>query len=264
MTSPTPRRIIAELPRLTPMLSAQLAAALYTARHPVEALVRLRAIQAALSCAGLLLDHEPRRATLPGPGLGCPLTPRVADTINRVVSTGAAAAAVLHLVYPTGFRYPVSRSSVWRLAPYRTRRQPVAHRARPHPGTRLRARPAARSSALAQRHRRHGAGHGPARRAAPVPRRPRPTGPALPALARTVLAIAWVRADGDLELEEALASVEEAIPIYRCLATHLPRVFAAELRAACRTQADVLEGLGRMQEADQLRRQLDETDDGTG
>lgn len=54
------QRLIAELPRLGPAISAKLAATLYTARNPAEALARLRATWAALFRVGLLLP-PPRR-----------------------------------------------------------------------------------------------------------------------------------------------------------------------------------------------------------
>jgi len=95
-----PRSLISATPRLVAMLSVQLAVRFYTAAHPADALLRLRAIQAALFRFGLYLHYEPRLAQPAGQGLLCRLTPDVAATIRRTVSTTAAAAAVIHLVDP--------------------------------------------------------------------------------------------------------------------------------------------------------------------
>ena len=88
------------LPTLGRTLSVRLAALLYTAANPSTALLRLRATEAALFRYGLLLRHQPQRTGGHDHLLQCPLTPIAAATINRTVSTNAAAAAVLHLVYP--------------------------------------------------------------------------------------------------------------------------------------------------------------------
>ncbi|MFG2105000.1 hypothetical protein ACGFJ5_30845 [Micromonospora echinaurantiaca] len=97
---PDPQRVIAATRTLTAGLSVQLADLLYTAAHPADALLRLRAAQASLFRLGLLLHHEPRTAAPFGGDLGCRLTPEVAVALNRAVSTSAAAAAVLQLVNP--------------------------------------------------------------------------------------------------------------------------------------------------------------------
>jgi hypothetical protein len=74
---------------------------LTTAVNPADALVRLRAVQAAALHHGLLLHHEPPSARFPRGGeLGCQLTPALADAINRNVSTAIAAAATIDLIYP--------------------------------------------------------------------------------------------------------------------------------------------------------------------
>jgi hypothetical protein len=93
-------------------LSVRLAASLYNASNPAGAVVRLRAVQAALLRHGLLLHHEPRMGMLPGQMLGCPLTPDVAHTINRTLPTPDAAAAVLHLIHP--FQPDVRPARPWR------------------------------------------------------------------------------------------------------------------------------------------------------
>lgn len=107
---PDPRRLIAATLPLSAMLSVRLAVLFYTARHHADAMLRLRATQAALFREGILLHHEPRNPELPDPGLGSRLTPDVAAAISHTVSTAAATAAVLHLINPlTGLGYPVPR-----------------------------------------------------------------------------------------------------------------------------------------------------------
>ncbi|WFE64257.1 hypothetical protein [Micromonospora sp. WMMD714] len=63
-------------------------------------------------------------------------------------------------------------------------------------------------------------------------------------------------------LAEALEATTEAITIYARLTEQLPAVFAERLFAAYQTLADVLDGLGRTDEAAELRRQLDEATGG--
>lgn len=110
---PDPQRLIAATLPLSAMLSVRLAALFYTARHHTDAMLRLRATQAALFREGILLHHEPRNPELPDPGLGSRLTPDVAAAISHTVSTAAATAAVLHLINPlTGLGYPVPRPPV--------------------------------------------------------------------------------------------------------------------------------------------------------
>ncbi len=74
-------------------------------------------------------------------------------------------------------------------------------------------------------------------------------------------AFGFVRAAGLHGLDDALAAAEEAVAIYRSLTEALPQAFAGYLRATISTQADVLHGLGRSGEANELRRQLEK---GTG
>jgi hypothetical protein len=110
---PNPQRLIAATRPLSAMLSVRLAALFYTARHHADAMLRLRATQAALFREGILLHHEPCSHELPDPGLGSRLTPDVAAAISHTVSTAAATAAVLHLINPlTGLGYPVPRPPV--------------------------------------------------------------------------------------------------------------------------------------------------------
>ncbi|MEV0404196.1 hypothetical protein [Actinoallomurus sp. NPDC050550] len=84
--------------RLALPLSLHLAARLYRCASDGEALVRLRATQAAFLRDGLLLHHQAR----PGdPDLGHRLTPTAVAAINRAaISTSSAAAATLHLLFP--------------------------------------------------------------------------------------------------------------------------------------------------------------------
>ncbi|MGH4020602.1 MAG: hypothetical protein ACRDT0_15495, partial [Pseudonocardiaceae bacterium] len=61
--------------------------------------------------------------------------------------------------------------------------------------------------------------------------------------------------------DDALAAVVEAVAIYRSLAEELPLAFTGYLRAAISTQIELLDGFGRLDEADDLRSQLDEPSD---
>lgn len=96
---PADDEIKAALPSLAERLSVTLAGLLYTAGNVATALLRLRAAEVALFRHGLLLRHRPRHRS-DQDHLRCPVTPIVAATINRAVSTNAAAAAVLHLLFP--------------------------------------------------------------------------------------------------------------------------------------------------------------------
>ncbi|MEV0900430.1 tetratricopeptide repeat protein [Actinoplanes sp. NPDC049802] len=80
----------------------------------------------------------------------------------------------------------------------------------------------------------------------------------LPDLARSLWAYAWVCVNVKANYDQALESVTEAISLYKPLAERVPAVFVGQLLAAYRTLADVLDGLGRADEAADLRRQLDE------
>jgi hypothetical protein len=59
-------------------------------------------------------------------------------------------------------------------------------------------------------------------------------------------------------LPHALESVTEATDLYLPLAQQFPQMFTGSLFSAYRTLADVLDGLGRIEEAADLRRRLDE------
>jgi tetratricopeptide (TPR) repeat protein len=78
----------------------------------------------------------------------------------------------------------------------------------------------------------------------------------LPDLARGLWGFAWVRAAGGLDLPVALAAVQEAIALYQRLAEQIPDAFSRDLLSARYTLADVLDGLGRHDEAAELRRQI--------
>ncbi|MFY1621570.1 tetratricopeptide repeat protein [Micromonospora sp. WMMD735] len=80
----------------------------------------------------------------------------------------------------------------------------------------------------------------------------------LPDLAMSLWAYGWVCVTVKANYAEALESVTEAISLYEPLAERLPDVFAGPLVAAYQTLANVLDGLGRAEEATELRRQLDQ------
>lgn len=63
--------------------------------------------------------------------------------------------------------------------------------------------------------------------------------------------------NAQFNLRQALESVTESIDLYRLLVQRLPRVFGRLLLATYWTQVDVLDGLGRTDEASDLRRWLD-------
>ena len=78
----------------------------------------------------------------------------------------------------------------------------------------------------------------------------------LPDLARGLWGFAWVRAAVGLELPEALAGAEDVIDIYQRLTEEIPEAIGDSLLSARYTLADVLDGLGRHDEAAELRRQI--------
>ncbi|MFC8850687.1 tetratricopeptide repeat protein, partial [Micromonospora sp. NPDC057141] len=80
----------------------------------------------------------------------------------------------------------------------------------------------------------------------------------LPDLATSLWAYGWVCVNIQANFAEALEAVTEAVAIYERLTEQLPAAFAGRLFAAYRTLADVLDGLGRADDAAELRRQLDE------
>ncbi|WP_245722822.1 tetratricopeptide repeat protein [Micromonospora matsumotoense] len=80
----------------------------------------------------------------------------------------------------------------------------------------------------------------------------------LPDLASSSLAYGRMCVNMQTNFTEALEAVTEAVNIYERLTEQLPAVFAERLFAAYQTLANVLDGLGRVDEAAELRRQLDE------
>ena len=78
----------------------------------------------------------------------------------------------------------------------------------------------------------------------------------LPDLARGLWGFAWVRATVGLELPEALTAVKEAIAIYQRLTEETPEAFGGSLLSVHYALADILDGLGRHDEAAELRRQI--------
>jgi tetratricopeptide (TPR) repeat protein len=84
----------------------------------------------------------------------------------------------------------------------------------------------------------------------------------LPDLATSLWGYAWVCVNIARDLSGALAAVQEAISLYTRLTERFPAVFAGHLVVAYRTLVDVLDGLGHTDEATQLRRQLDELEEG--
>ncbi|MGC5664516.1 tetratricopeptide repeat protein [Micromonospora sp. WMMD723] len=77
-------------------------------------------------------------------------------------------------------------------------------------------------------------------------------------LAGSLWAHSSICMNGRMHLPQALESVTEAIDLYQPLAQQLPQMFGGQLISALRTLAEVLDGLGRGDEAADLRRQLDE------
>ncbi|MFE6164126.1 tetratricopeptide repeat protein, partial [Streptomyces sp. NPDC056486] len=81
-----------------------------------------------------------------------------------------------------------------------------------------------------------------------------------PDLANSLWITAWVLTKGPDNLPHALETVTEAVAIFTKLAGHTPAAYRDHLRAAKDTRADVLEAMGRTQEAADLRRLLDGDD----
>src|SRR5262249_5910906 len=77
-----------------------------------------------------------------------------------------------------------------------------------------------------------------------------------PDLARGLWGSAWVRAACQVELDQALRNAQQAADIYGRLANQLRAVFTGDRHGALQTMADVLNGLGRQDEADEIRREL--------
>jgi tetratricopeptide (TPR) repeat protein len=82
-----------------------------------------------------------------------------------------------------------------------------------------------------------------------------------PELAQSLWAIGWVRVSAGTELDGALTAVKESIEIFKRLAAALPNVFGGRLVGVYRTAADVLDQLGRTEEASAIRHQLGDEDE---
>ncbi|GIF62224.1 hypothetical protein Ais01nite_02590 [Asanoa ishikariensis] len=80
----------------------------------------------------------------------------------------------------------------------------------------------------------------------------------LPNLAMSLWTYAATCVNVQANLPQALDSILEALDLYGSLRQRQPRTFAARLFVAHQTLADVLDGLGRTDEALDVRRQLDE------
>ncbi|WLW55289.1 tetratricopeptide repeat protein [Streptomyces sp. YU58] len=77
-------------------------------------------------------------------------------------------------------------------------------------------------------------------------------------LAMALWLSAWVRVGGEEGLPDALGAVSEASEIFRRLAEASPAAYEGPLQGTLTTQAVLLEGLGRAEEAEALRRRLRE------
>ncbi|HEU0087848.1 MAG TPA: tetratricopeptide repeat protein [Pseudonocardiaceae bacterium] len=78
-----------------------------------------------------------------------------------------------------------------------------------------------------------------------------------PDLARGLWSFAWVRAASQVELPEALNAAEESVARYESLAERLPQAFTSDLRGALASLVDVLDALGRSDEAAHVRARID-------
>lgn len=79
-----------------------------------------------------------------------------------------------------------------------------------------------------------------------------------PDLARGLWGFAWVCAAGQIELPQALHTVEESVGIYERLTERLPQVFTDDWRGALGTLAEVLDQLGRDEDAGKVRHRIDQ------
>ncbi|MFC8407389.1 hypothetical protein ACFUG9_27915, partial [Streptomyces griseoincarnatus] len=79
-----------------------------------------------------------------------------------------------------------------------------------------------------------------------------------PDLARSLTNWAWVRYEAQQDPSGALRATGEAVEIYRWLVTAVPAQFLSPLRDVLGLQADLLIRLGRMREAEAIRRWLRE------
>ncbi|MFM9706469.1 effector-associated constant component EACC1 [Streptomyces galilaeus] len=78
----------------------------------------------------------------------------------------------------------------------------------------------------------------------------------LPDLAQSLSVAAWLRTREHQDLDTALDEAEEAVVILHRFEAQLPEVFAPDLHRALTVQAATLDGLGRSDEADRIRRSL--------
>ncbi|MEV5089457.1 hypothetical protein AB0N18_16360 [Streptomyces griseoincarnatus] len=76
-----------------------------------------------------------------------------------------------------------------------------------------------------------------------------------PELARTLCLAAWVRLNGQHDLETALTMAEEGVVIYRELGAETSPVLSVHFHMTLGLQADILDLLGRHQQADAIRRE---------
>lgn len=75
-----------------------------------------------------------------------------------------------------------------------------------------------------------------------------------PELARTLCLAAWVRRNGQHDLATALTMAEEGVAIYCDLGAETSPILSGHSRMALGLQADILDLLGRHQQADTIRR----------
>ena len=75
----------------------------------------------------------------------------------------------------------------------------------------------------------------------------------LPDLATSLWAIGWICAASDLQPQLGLTAVEEAAALFAALAQHQPGAFTRRWQAAQSTRADLLDALGRHEEAAEIR-----------
>ena len=78
-----------------------------------------------------------------------------------------------------------------------------------------------------------------------------------PDLAQSLWAVGWICATRDTQSVTGLAAVEEAVGIYAELARRTPSVFEPNWRAAQSTRAELLDGLGRAEDAAKVRQLIE-------
>jgi tetratricopeptide (TPR) repeat protein len=79
-----------------------------------------------------------------------------------------------------------------------------------------------------------------------------------PDLAHGLRSFAGVRVAGQVEFSQALTAADESVAIYDRLVQRSPEAFISELRGALATLANVLNGLGRSDEATDVRHRIDQ------